>query len=61
MFLVVSPQTTTGQAGSVIVSQYGSSKITVFEWGKNTIPKLLVNTKIIMVNETYSTVSSCCP
>ena len=35
----------TGHPGSVIVPQYGSSKITVFEWGKNTIPKFLGNTK----------------
>ena len=34
----------TGNPGSVIVPQYGSSKITVFVWGKNTILKLL-NTK----------------
>ena len=35
----------TGNPGSVIVPQYGSSKITVFEWGKNTIPKFVGNTK----------------
>ena len=28
---------TTGNPGSVIVPQYGSSKITVFVWGKNII------------------------
>ena len=28
---------TTGDPGSVIVPQYGSSKITVFVWGKNTM------------------------
>ena len=31
----------TGNPGSVIVLQYGSSKITVFVWGKNTILKFL--------------------
>ena len=36
---------TTGNPGSVIVPQYGSSKITVFVWGKNTILKFLGNTK----------------
>ena len=35
----------TGHPGSVIVPQYGSSKITVFEWSENTIPKFLGNTK----------------
>ena len=35
----------TGNPGSVIVPQYGSSKITVFVWGKNIIPKFLGNTK----------------
>ena len=35
----------TGNPGSVIVAQYGSSKITVFVWGKNTILKFLGNTK----------------
>ena len=35
----------TGNPGSVIVPQYGSSKITVFVWGKNTILKFLGNTK----------------
>ena len=35
----------TGNPGSVIVPQYGSSKITVFLWGKNTILKFLGNTK----------------
>ena len=36
---------TTGDPGSVIVPQYGSSKITVFVWGKNTILKFRGNTK----------------
>ena len=36
---------TTVNPGSVIVPQYGSSKITVFVWGKNTILKFLGNTK----------------
>ena len=31
----------TGNPGSVILPQYGSSKITFFEWGKNTILKFL--------------------
>ena len=31
---------TTGNPGSVIVPQYGFSKITVFAWGKNRIPKI---------------------
>ena len=35
----------TGNPGSVIVPQYGSSKITVFAWGKNTILKFVGNTK----------------
>ena len=35
----------TGNPGSVIVAQYGSSKITVFVLGKNTIQKCLGNTK----------------
>ena len=35
----------TGNPGSVMVPQYGSSKITVFVWGKNTILKFLGNTK----------------
>ena len=30
---------TTGNPGSVVVPQYGSSKFTVFVWGKNTILK----------------------
>ena len=34
----------TGNPGSVIVPQYGSSKITVFVWGKNTILKFVGNT-----------------
>ena len=33
------------QALHVIVPQYGSSKITVFIWGKNIILKFLGNTK----------------
>ena len=41
---------------SVIVPQYGSSKITVFVWGKNTILKFVGK-----VNETYSAVSCCFP
>ena len=35
----------TGNPDSVIVPQYGSSKITVFVWGKNTILKFQGNTK----------------
>ena len=35
----------TGSPGSVIVPQFGSSKITVFVWGKNTILKFVGNTK----------------
>ena len=35
----------TGNPFSVIVPQYGSSKITVFVWGKNTILNFLGNTK----------------
>ena len=35
----------TGNPGSVIVPKYGSSKITVFIWGKNIILKFLGNTK----------------
>ena len=31
--------------GSVIVPQCGSSKITLFVWGKNTILKFVGNTK----------------
>ena len=31
---------TTGNPGSMIVPQYRSSKITVFAWGKNRIPKI---------------------
>ena len=34
-----------GNPGTVIVPQYGSSKITVFVWGKNIILKFLVNTE----------------
>ena len=34
----------TGNAGSVIVPQYDSSKITQFVWGKNTILKFVGNT-----------------
>ena len=36
---------TTGNPGSVVVPQYGSSKFTVFVWGKNTIVKFVENTK----------------
>ena len=39
------PYPSTGNPGSVIVPQYGSSKITVFVWGKNIILKFLGNTK----------------
>ena len=35
----------TGNPGSVMVPQYGSSKIIMFVWGKNTILKFLGNTK----------------
>ena len=35
----------TDNPGSVIVPQYGSSKFTVFIWGKNTIVKFVENTK----------------
>ena len=35
----------TGNPGSVIVPQYGSSKITVFVLGKNTILKFVGNIK----------------
>ena len=35
----------TGNPGSVIVPEYGSSKITLFVWGKNTILKFVGNTK----------------
>ena len=35
----------TANPGSVIVPQYGSSKITVFALGKNTIVKFVGNTK----------------
>ena len=35
----------TGNPGSVRVPQYGSSKITVFVWGKNTILTFAGNTK----------------
>ena len=45
LFRVISPLHTTGNPGSVIVPQYGSSKITVFVWGKNIILKFLGNTK----------------
>ena len=41
----VKASSTTGNPGSVIVPQYGSSKITVFVWGKNIILKFLGNTK----------------
>ena len=36
---------TRGIQRSVIVPQYGSCKITVFVWGKNTVLKFLGNTK----------------
>ena len=36
---------TTGNPGSVIVPQYGSSKIAVFVLAKNTILKFVGNTK----------------
>ena len=47
VFAVVSvtSRLTTGYPGSVIVPQYGSSKITVFVWGKNTILEFLGDTK----------------
>ena len=45
VFLAESSASTTGNPGSVIVPQYGSSKITVFVWGKNIILKFLGNTK----------------
>ena len=32
--LIVNSNITTGNPGSVIIPQYGSSKITVFVWGK---------------------------
>ena len=35
----------TGNPGSAIVPQYGSSKITVFVWGKSTILKFVGNIK----------------
>ena len=38
-----------GNPGSVIVPQYGSSKITVFVWGKNTILQFVGNTKYNIV------------
>ena len=36
---------TTGHPGSVTVPRYSFSKITVFVWGKNTILKVVGNTK----------------
>ena len=45
VFLFEGSSWRTGNPGSVIVPQYGSSKITVFVWGKNTILKFLGNTK----------------
>ena len=42
---VLEPVLATGNPGSKIVPQYGSSKITVFVWGKNIILKFLGNTK----------------
>ena len=38
------PSTSTGNPGAVILPQYGSSKITVFVWGKKTILKFVRNT-----------------
>ena len=38
------PSTSTGNPGSVILPQYGSSKTTVFVWGKKTILKFVGNT-----------------
>ena len=43
-WIQVSP-TATGNPGSVIVPKYGSSKITVYVLGKNTILKFVGNTK----------------
>ena len=40
----------TGNPSSLLVPQYGSSKIIVFVWGKNTVLKFAGNTK---VNEPY--------
>ena len=45
IFFYISLYMNTGNPGSVIVPQYGSSEITVFVWGKNTILKFLGNTK----------------
>ena len=39
------PNPNPGDPGSGIVPQYGSSKITVFVWGKNSILKFLGNTE----------------
>ena len=39
---------TTGNPGSVIVPQYGSSLIIVFVWGKNTILKFVGNMKLTL-------------
>ena len=41
----VASRAITGNPGSVTVPWYGSSKITVFVWGKNVILKFLGNTK----------------
>ena len=46
----------TGNPGSVIVPRYGSSKITVFVWGKNTILKFIGNTKYKSVKLTLQLV-----
>ena len=43
--MIVLVSTITGNPGFVIVPQHGSSKITVFVWGKNTILQFLGNTK----------------
>ena len=47
---------TRGNPGSVIVPQYGSSKITVFVWGKNTILIFVVflpHTNTVILLELY--------
>ena len=43
--MVIFLRLVTGNPGSVRVPQYGSSKITVFVWGKYIILKFLGNTK----------------
>ena len=45
LFMCLISILTIGNPGSVIAPQYGSSKITVFVWGKNAILKFLGNTK----------------